>query len=103
MGVAGGRSAGFGRIGGELRPSAYTPLQLPSTAAPAHSLPVVRRSSLRSWTRLGTAVAVVIALAVVATLALKGRLPSGDAPRAAAPADAQAQLPQAPAGARPRA
>jgi hypothetical protein len=101
MDVAGGRSAGFGRIGRELRASAYTPLQLPSTAAPAHSLPVVRHSSLRSWARLGTAVVALIALAAVTTLALRARFPSGDAPRAAAPAGAQAQLPQAPAGARP--
>jgi hypothetical protein len=105
MDVAGGRSAGFGRIGRELRASAYTPLQLPSTAAPAHSLPVVRRTSLRSWTRLGTAVVLVIALAAVTTLALRARFPSGDGPRAAGPAapvEAQAQVPPAPAGPRPR-
>ena len=73
MDVAGGRSAGFGRIGGELRASAYTPLSCRARPPPPHSLPVVRRSSLRSWTRLGIVVAVVIALAVVATLAIKAR------------------------------
>lgn len=107
MDVADGRSAGFGRIGGELRASTYTPLQLPSTAAPAHSLPVVRRSTLRPWSRLATVAAVVIVVALVATVAimLNPRPASDEATQTALPApagDVPAQTPQSPAALRPR-
>ena len=75
------RSAGFGRIGGEARPSLYSPVHLasrpwpdqPPAANGPHAVP-------RAPVTAGVVVIVAVLLAVVAAVASRSR-PATDAPR----------------------
>jgi len=66
MGTITGHSAGFGRIGAEMRPSAFTPFHLSS--APQASTPSAAGRRMAARTRIAGAVLV----AVVAAVALAG-------------------------------
>lgn len=106
MDVVGGRSAGFGRIGGELRASTYTPLMLPSASTPSAPQPAQRRSAGRSWLVVGTAVALAVVAAVLASVVFRAR-PSVALPPAVGDGKAAVDVrsaapPAAPSVARPR-
>jgi hypothetical protein len=65
MGTIAGRSAGFGRIRGEVRPSPFTPVHLPSTPLASAMLPPAAARSR-------VAVSVVVALVVAAVAFVVG-------------------------------
>jgi hypothetical protein len=67
MGTVAGHSAGFGRIGAETRPSAYTPFHLSSAPRPSPPPVSGQRVRTRTWVALGVAL-----VAAVATAALSG-------------------------------
>ncbi len=60
------RSAGFGRIGGEVRPSLYTPVHLPTSPWPDGRPPAsaTRRPAVRADVAIGVAIAAAVLLAV---------------------------------------
>jgi hypothetical protein len=76
MGTVAGHSAGFGRIGAEMRPSAYTPFHLSS--APQASSPTAarRRIGLRGWIVAGVVLVVVVTVAALAGLFVQSPQPA---------------------------
>jgi hypothetical protein len=76
MGTVAGHSAGFGRIGAEMRPSAYTPFHLSSAPQPSVSPVAGRRLRTRTWVALGVALVAAVATAALSGLFVKAPSPS---------------------------
>jgi len=71
MGTITGHSAGFGRIGAEMRPSAYTPFHLSSAPQASSPSAASRRFATRTRIAGGLVLVAVVAAAALAVLFVK--------------------------------
>lgn len=76
MGTVAGHSAGFGRIGAEMRPSAYTPFHLSSAPQPSSPPASRRHLRTRTWVALGVALVAAVATAALSGLFVKAPPPA---------------------------